>query len=208
MKNKQINSEINGIFPTPIYFTSIERDFTQSELQLVSEHKEKFYKNDGNTTSLNNYILNEHGFLNIKKELDYIIADYFDKIITTNNEVIPYITQSWLNFTETKQFHHIHEHPNSLVSGVLYIDADKENDKINFYNTKYHQIKLEPKNYHIYNSTSWWFPVETGKVVLFPSSTTHSVETKEGYNTRTSLAFNVFIKGAFGSNKNLTELIL
>ena len=208
MKNKQINSEINGIFPTPIYFTSIERDFTQSELQLVSEHKEKFYKNDGNTTSLNNDILNESGFANIKKELDYIIADYFDKIITTSNEVVPYITQSWLNFTETKQFHHIHEHPNSLVSGVLYIDADKENDKINFYNTKYHQIKLEPKNYHIYNSLSWWFPVETGKVVLFPSSTTHSVETKEGDNTRISLAFNVFIKGTFGSNKNLTELIL
>jgi uncharacterized protein (TIGR02466 family) len=208
MKNKQINSEINGIFPTPIYFTSIERNFTQSELQLVSEHKEKFYKNDGNTTSLNNDILNESGFSNIKKELDYIIADYFDKIITTSNEVVPYITQSWLNFTETKQFHHIHEHPNSLVSGVLYIDADKEHDKIKFYDTKYYQIKLEPKNYHIYNSTSWWFSVETGKVVLFPSSTTHSVETKEGDNTRISLAFNVFIKGTFGSNKNLTELIL
>jgi hypothetical protein len=34
------------------------------------------------------------------------------------------------------------------------------------------------------------------------------VETKQGDNTRISLAFNVFIKGTFGSNKNLTELII
>jgi len=34
------------------------------------------------------------------------------------------------------------------------------------------------------------------------------VETKEGNNTRISLAFNVFIKGKIGNNKQLTELIL
>ena len=34
------------------------------------------------------------------------------------------------------------------------------------------------------------------------------VETKQGDNTRISLAFNVFIKGTVGNNKNLTELHL
>jgi hypothetical protein len=34
------------------------------------------------------------------------------------------------------------------------------------------------------------------------------VETKEGDNTRVSLAFNVFIKGTIGNNKELTELKL
>jgi hypothetical protein len=34
------------------------------------------------------------------------------------------------------------------------------------------------------------------------------VETKQGDNTRISLAFNVFIKGKVGINKQLTELIL
>ncbi len=34
------------------------------------------------------------------------------------------------------------------------------------------------------------------------------VETKQGDNTRISLAFNVFIKGTVGNNKELTELIL
>ena len=50
--------------------------------------------------------------------------------------------------------------------------------------------------------------VKTGDIVLFPSSLTHMVETKEGDNTRVSLAFNVFIKGTIGNNKQLTELKL
>jgi hypothetical protein len=34
------------------------------------------------------------------------------------------------------------------------------------------------------------------------------VETKEGNNTRVSLAFNVFVKGKLGSYKEATELII
>jgi hypothetical protein len=34
------------------------------------------------------------------------------------------------------------------------------------------------------------------------------VETKDGDNVRTSLAFNVFVEGKIGDNKGLTELIL
>jgi ectoine hydroxylase-related dioxygenase (phytanoyl-CoA dioxygenase family) len=70
------------------------------------------------------------------------------------------------------------------------------------------KIHLAVKEYNSFNSNSWWFSVETGDIVLFPSSLTHMVETKKGDNTRVSLSFNVFIKGTLGSNKNLTELTL
>jgi hypothetical protein len=43
---------------------------------------------------------------------------------------------------------------------------------------------------------------------IITHSLNHMVETKEGDNTRISLAFNVFIKGTIGNNKKLTELIL
>ena len=64
------------------------------------------------------------------------------------------------------------------------------------------------KEFNLYNSRSWFFPVETNQIILFPSSTTHSVGQKKGNNTRLSLAFNVFIKGKIGSNFGLTELNL
>jgi uncharacterized protein (TIGR02466 family) len=203
-----VKANINGIFPTPIYISKLDRELTSLELKFVDKNKKDFYKNDGNITSKNNYILNEKPFANIKKELDLIVKDYFEKVISTTDAVTPYITQSWLNYTETNQYHHKHAHPNSLVSGVLYINCHEEHDKIKFFNDNYKTIKPEIKEYNIWNSESWWFTVKTGDVILFPSSLTHMVETKQGDNTRISLAFNVFIKGTVGNNKSLTELIL
>jgi uncharacterized protein (TIGR02466 family) len=203
-----IESNINGIFPTPIYISKLDRKLTPLELKFVDKNKKDFYKNDGNITSNNNYILNEKPFINIKKELDLRVQDYFDKVISPANNITPYITQSWLNYTETNQYHHKHAHPNSLVSGVFYINCDEKHDKIKFFNDTYKTIKLEIKDWNIWNSESWWFSVKTGDVILFPSSLTHMVETKQSDNTRISLAFNVFIKGTVGNNKNLTELIL
>ncbi len=203
-----MEATINGIFPTPIYISKLDRKLTPLELKFVDKNKKDFYQNDGNITSNNNYILNEKPFINIKKELDLRAQDYFDKVISPANNITPYITQSWLNYTETNQYHHKHEHPNSLVSGVFYINCHEEHDKIKFFNDSYKIIKPEVKDWNLYNSESWWFSVKTGDIILFPSSLTHMVETKEGDNTRISLAFNIFIKGIVGNNKQLTELIL
>ena len=147
---------------------------------------------------------------NIKKFLDNHCKEYLDTLICPKNNIELYITQSWLNFTESNQYHHKHEHPNSVVSGVLYFNSDIKNDKILFTDGKYQQIRpqTDKTKFNLWNSGSWFFPVETGNLIMFPSSTTHQVETKQGDNTRISLAFNTFYKGSVGSNSRLTELIL
>jgi uncharacterized protein (TIGR02466 family) len=210
-----INSNIHNLFPVPIYMTNIDREFTNEELNFVNEQKNNLKQNgNGSVSTLNyrtkdNYILNRKEFKNIKKFLDQCCKDYLEKIICPKNNIELYITQSWLNYTEENQYHHQHAHPNSVVSGVLYFDCDKENDKIKFANSKgYQQIKPEIDQYNIWNSETWWFALETGQLIMFPSSTIHQVDTKQGNNTRISLAFNTFFKGTVGSNYNLTELIL
>ena len=210
-----INSNIHNLFPIPVYMTNIDREFTKEELNFVNEQKNNTKQNgDGSILTLNyrtkdNYILNRKEFKNIKSFLDQCCKDYLEKIISPKNNIELYITQSWLNYTQENQYHHQHAHPNSVVSGVLYFDCDKENDKITFTNPKgYQQIKPEIDQYNIWNSDTWWFALETGQLIMFPSSTTHQVDTKQGNNTRVSLAFNTFYKGAVGSNSSLTELIL
>ena len=203
-----MEANINGIFPTPIYISKLDREITSKELSFIDKTKLDTYNNEGNTTSNNNYILNHKSFKHLKEDLFLRVQDYFDKVISPANNITPYITQSWLNYTETNQYHHKHAHPNSLVSGVFYINCHEEHDKIKFFNDKYQTIKPEVKDYNIWNSQSWWFPVKTGDIILFPSSLTHMVETKQGDNTRISLAFNVFIKGTIGNNKSLTELTI
>src|SRR6056300_1590836 len=201
---------IANLFPTPIYINNLDRPFTKQELKFVENQKNHTTKNEGNVSSIDNYIINRKELKNIKKIIDIACEDYLQKIICPKEKNLKlYITQSWLNYTETNQFHHRHVHPNSVISGVLYFNCDKENDKIKFTNSKgYQQIKPEVNQYNIWNSDTWWFPLETGQLVMFPSSTTHQVETKKGNNTRISLAFNTFYKGTIGSNDGLTELIL
>jgi len=202
---------INNIFPTPIYTTKMDRGFTKQELNFVKEQKNHCTNNQGNINTKDNYILNRKEFKNIKKFLDKHCKNYLDTVICPKDNIEIYITQSWLNYTEANQFHHKHEHPNSIVSGVLYFDSDIKNDKILFSHSKgYQQIKpdIDKEKFNLWNSSTWFFPVETGNLFMFPSSTTHQVETKQGTNTRISLAFNTFYKGSVGSNSNLTELIL
>ena len=202
---------INNIFPTPIYTTKINRKFTKQELQFVHEQKKHCMSNTGNINTKDNYVLNRKEFKNIKKFLDKHCKNYLNTVICPKNNIDLYITQSWLNYTEANQYHHKHAHPNSVISGVFYFDSDKENDKILFSSSKgYEQIKpvIDKTKYNIWNSETWFFPVETGDLFMFPSSTSHQVETKQGSNTRISLAFNTFYKGNVGSNSGLTELIL
>ena len=202
---------INNIFPTPVYMTEIGRAFTKQELNFVKEQKKHCDKNTGNVRTKDNYILNRKEFKNIKKFLNKHCENYLKTIICPKENIELYITQSWLNYTEANQYHHKHEHPNSVVSGVFYFDSDIKNDKILFsHPVPYRQIspEIDKTKFNLWNSHTWFFPVKTGQLIMFPSSTTHQVETKKGNNTRISLAFNTFYKGTVGSNSNLTELIL
>ena len=113
-------AEIIGIFPTPIYTNKLDREFTKKEINFFAKEKEKKFKNVGNNSSSNNYILNNTELKNLKQELDEIVKDYFKKIISIDEKASPYITQSWLNWTSENEFHHRHSHSNSIVSGVIH----------------------------------------------------------------------------------------
>ena len=200
---------IHQLFPTPVYSSKLDRALTKKELKTISQYKKELVPNAGYMSSSENYVLKNTALNNLKKDLHTKVMDYFDKVIGTDNPITPYITQSWLNYTESDQFHHQHNHPNSYASGVFYISADKEVDSITFYKPNVEdRIKLHVIKHNPFNSTTLRFPVETGNVFLFPSRLVHGVDRKKGTNTRISLSFNVFFKGTIGNKANLTELVL
>ena len=200
--------QIIPLFPVPIYFSQLTRKINKTEKAFVEKQKNKLRNNEGNYSSLDNYILNNKPFSQLKKDLTLRVNDYFKKIIEPKYKIKPYITQSWLNFTSLNEYHHAHAHPNSVISGVFYFKTKLNEDKIFFENNTYNQIYLEPKGFNGFNSSSWWFPINDGELILFPSSTRHYVQMKSTNNLRISLAFNVFVKGKLGKNETLTELIL
>lgn len=197
---------INHLFPTPVGFFKLDREFTEDEKNYVLNQEK--YPNMGNVTSSDRYIFDKPEMGALNTFVNECVKEYFQSVYSPKHEVETYITQSWANYTDPGQYHHKHEHPNSFISGVLYLQAEKESDRIYFYKNGYQQIKVPTENYNLYNSDSWWFEVNTGDVVLFPSHLTHMVETVKGDHTRISIAFNVFLKGYIGDESSLTALHL
>ena len=199
--------KIHNLFPTPVVQYNIP-EITSEEMGEVETYSKDVLQNSGNKTSKETYVLHK-GLFRIREFIETCVKDYTDNVICPGPEVAFEITQSWLNFTKTSEFHHKHSHPNSLVSGVLYFDCDENFDKIIFFKPQTHSTivpTIKTPNY--WNAGSWFFSVKTNNVVLFPSTLEHMVENKQGDNLRISLAFNVFIKGAVGEERKLTKLFL
>lgn len=197
---------VNSLFPTPVGFFDLGRDLTKSEIDFI---KNQFkVKNSGNLSSADNYIVENKELKKLKKFFEDSAKEFLTSIYQPQHNVDLRITQSWANFSEPGEFHHKHAHPNSFISGTFYINADENEDKIYFFKDGYEQLKLPPKEFNAYNSSSWWFTVKTGSLIMFPSSLTHMVETVTAKETRISLAFNTFPVGTVGQKSELTELLL
>lgn len=196
---------IHSLFPTPVAKFELGRDFTSEENAFVV--KQPTHKNAGNTTSNNHYVLRHDTLANLMSFVQTSVDEYVKAIYAPKEAVSLRVTQSWLNYTKPGEWHHKHEHPNSFISGVLYLKAARERDKIYFYRSGYQQIKLATDNWNLYNSESWWFEVGTGDLLLFPSSLTHMVDTVQG-DERISLSFNTFPVGLIGADDMLTALDL
>ena len=197
---------LHPLFPMPVAFFTMPRDYTNAEINFIKNLSQR--SNMGNTSSENNYVLASPELANIADFVNESVREYLAQIYAPMRDVNLRVTQSWCNYTTPGQFHHKHEHPNSFVSGVMYIQSDPKVDRIYFYRSGYQQLKLPTETFNPYNSESWWFESVPGQLILFPSHLTHMVETTRSADTRISLSFNTFPVGQVGSNQELTELLL
>ena len=196
---------LNNLFPTPVARFEFGREFTKQELKFVD--KQEKFQNSGNFTSLDRYILKRKEIEDINTFCEKSLAEYLQVIHAPKQDIKLRITQSWLNYTKKGEYHHKHRHPNSLVSAVFYIQANKENDKIFFFNDRLPRLDITTENFNVYNSNSWWLEAHTGILYLFPSTLEHQVETVKE-DMRISLSFNTIPVGYNGDEESLTALYL
>lgn len=200
-----------GLFPTAVFKYVIGKP-KQTELSFIEDLPTT--KNVGNSTSIDHYVLDNNNLESLNNKIMGCVEDYFKCASKPKQNLNLSITQSWCNYTEEKEYHHEHYHANSVVSGVYYPKAEHAEDRIYFYNPLHQHKSLSP--YHIdathedeWNALSWWLPVTTGDLIIFPSYLNHrvgSIDTRE--TTRISLSFNTFFKGELGAENGLSRLVL
>jgi uncharacterized protein (TIGR02466 family) len=192
---------IEPIFPTPIGVMQIDKALNKKILAFMNSKEIKFTRNNGgNGISVDENFLDNDELSDVKRVLTDSVNEYFKKVVNPNKDTKLYITISWLNVSQNGESHHTHNHRNSIVSGVLYIDTCEE-DTISF---------LDPQRYMFghfnfsedSDSTAdeWMFPATTGKLLIFPSTLEHYVAPRPNTckGRRISLSFNTWIKGVIG----------
>lgn len=202
----QFPFEIITLFPTVVLRSNLGRSFLDEEINTLKNLE--FRENKGNLTSKNSYVLELPELENLKNFFQGALNTYIRDINKPANLEI-YITQSWVNTTTENQNHHRHDHPNSFLSGVFYVNVDSDVDRIIFHRKEMvFPLVVEPCEFNLLNSDSWAINVKNGDLLLFPSTLEHEVPVKKESNKRVSISFNTFIKGSIGTDSNLTQLQL
>jgi uncharacterized protein (TIGR02466 family) len=110
-----------------------------------------------------------------------------------------YIANMWANIANPNRRHHMHVHPNCLLSGLVYIKTPKNCGSTIFASPRQLSKGLEPtylaKNE--LNADVFVFPAEKGRMLIWPSHVPHAVEQGSADETedRIIVAFNIMIRG-------------
>jgi len=179
-------------------------------------NKLTFTKNQYNEITVGLKFFDNIIFQNTKKLLElectsylnecYNIKDMYDNIS---------ITSSWGNITKSKQSHHEHIHPLSVVSGVIYLDNNIDNLNLNFvlqnrgaiipyFIEQDKEANMSLKSIlEMYGHNPVTHNNLKNHLILFLSNLKHHV-TPTPINSipRKSISFNTFWKGMIGKKDN------
>jgi len=193
--------QLANMFAVPVYRSSLGRDFSAAEIKFFQQELRDPVIAISNYSSKNKKILTAPQMKSIKAVLQEHLSNYFKIVFNTSNKVELRITQSWLTQTSKGQSHHTHTHPNSVVSGVLYINLAPL-DGISFFrneDAQWYELMRTDDTY--YNASRYFVQTAIGEILLFPSHIKHGVQTVAENIERVSLSFNSFFSGEIGRDE-------
>jgi uncharacterized protein (TIGR02466 family) len=200
----------NAIFPLfayPVMIAAQQYPFSDAERKFIAELE--MIGNTGNSMSKSDTVLNSEELSKLRTFIDEQLSVYAKQLLRIKDDNEIYITQSWVNKAGADQYHPKHKHQNSVISGVMYLDENRDErlPPIRFHRS-HEMFPLEFKfdELNDFNSSCKSFAPDQGMLMLFPSLLEHDVEKNESEEVRTSLSFNTYVRGVVGGKKQLTEV--
>ena len=204
-----MNNAIYPLFACPLMISGKHYEFSDAEREHIANLE--MAENVGNLMSKSDKILDSAELAGLKSFIDEQILNYKKNLLQVpdGNEI--YVTQSWVNNSHADQFHPKHRHPNSVISGVMFLDENKDGSipPIRFHRAQ-EALSLDFKYDELndFNASCREFDPEQGMLMLFPSQLEHDVGKNTSGRMRTSISFNTFARGTLGGRKQLTEVEL
>lgn len=199
------NDETFDVIPlwvTPLYVSTIkDASLYSSDLSSVEWKRPA---PDNGFVSFDTFILDRPEFKDLKNKVNEHLKKYAHDVLQINNDVEFYITNSWGLKHKFGDWAPKHFHPNSLVSGVLYLKCNNDSGSIMFHKNPGFTT-FAPQcfefgfwGHNMFNSSDYTVYPEDDMIVIFPSHLEHSVSNSYSTDERFAIAFNAFVKGDFG----------
>jgi uncharacterized protein (TIGR02466 family) len=205
-----MDHKVHSLFPKPLYSSKIK---IQEELSVAKGLKYNNKDDYGLRVTTDKNILDLNEFSEIKSQIETHINIYVRDVLCINEQQSFHICRSWGVKVESGVSANSHSHPNSVISGVFYLQYPEGSGGItllrNGFNKLFPQtIQFKYDHFNKYNSDTWTFIPEVGTLFLFPSQERHKVERNRSDDDRYSIAFDCWVSGTFGAEGTVTYLNL
>jgi uncharacterized protein (TIGR02466 family) len=185
------------LFPTKIF----ESKFVANDEILDYVNKVEYNKHGNLYQSINNNLQNMDVFSSFVKQI-YSVTKKMCETYAYDYKKID-ITSMWINLCEPHSTHPPHTHSNNLFSGVWYPCKNINTSKIQFFDPRPQSNQLTPKRKkpNMNNGNVISFDSKQNSMYMFPAWLSHWVPPTP--NTRTSISFNVILRGEYGEENTL-----
>jgi len=196
---------IYPLFSAPVYVNNVG-DFAKPDIKSL-EYSGGAY-NFLSSTDKN--VLDRPDFKHVHALVMKEVNLYARELLRVSSRIEFYITNSWVNIHRRGHSAGGHIHHNSLISGVLYLKVTETSGDIVFHRDLLSLVPFPPAidldmdSFNLYNCKTWGHKPKTNDICLFPSVVMHSVDPNDSDEERWCLAFNVFARGSFGAQHQLT----
>ncbi len=198
--------EITPLWPTPLFETTIKSIPPVCKDYIIKSVEYRRYPADNGFGSINKFLLNDPVLAPLKKSITDIMREYLYSILDIDESIDFQMTNSWSVKHLKGDEAGAHFHGNSMFSGILYIQTEKNSGDILFLKDKNHYniftdtvlVPFKGKNNTIYNVQGHALKPKDNLLILFPSLLRHEVYPNESDIERYCVAFNFFGFGKYG----------
>jgi uncharacterized protein (TIGR02466 family) len=186
-------------FPTSIYISDLKDQNLNKDLE---ENILAWANKDKGITRTN--IKGWHSTSNMQDKIEYkkLVNLLYEaqKIIYEQEHLASeaFLGNMWANINPPGAMNRAHQHPNSLWSGVYYIKAPKNSGLLRIDDPRAAASMNRPRMKEGTPPSRLWREVSyepaPGKLIMFPSWLTHSVDPNESDDIRISVSFNFIQK--------------
>ena len=188
---------LTNLFPSPVHIFDTD-GFDEFKNNLI-DYSYKLREEDSKGFNISN----RHGWQSRGFDLTDM-NDLLHGTILQGLSSFPSIKNStemrasaWININSPGAYNIPHSHPNSHLSGIMWIKVPKDSGNIVFDNPSGHQAYTEINSYtqefkdQFFIHHCYWLPPIEGRMIIFPSHLQHGVNENNSNDDRISISFNV-----------------